>query len=80
MCIRDRETASSLQSKKWLPWAFIAGLGLVLFISGNYITQKRQSSVARTAMVIAELQSAVQGYGNEAILVARGNPNAVEEM
>lgn len=74
------EVANSSQPKKWLPWGVVACVGLALFLFSSHEMQKRQASVARTALVVADLQSSVQGYGNEAIQVARGNPAAVENM
>lgn len=78
------ETAAGLPasglSGKWAMWGVIALAGWFAWIVGSLMAQESQNSVARTAMVVTELQSAAQGLSMDAFRATRGDPGAIDTL
>lgn len=64
----------------WLWWTVLAVVGLALVVFGSLSAAKEQNSVARTAMVVAQMQAGIQSLSAEAMLAARGNPGAIDDL
>ena len=64
----------------WLWWTVLAVVGLALVVFGSLDAAKEQNSVARTAMVVAQMQAGIQSLSAEAMLAARGNPGSIDDL
>lgn len=67
-------------AQPWMLWALVAVAGLVMMVFGGLGASREQSSVARTAMVVAQMQAAVQSLSVEAALTAQGNAGAIDSL
>jgi len=61
-------------------WGALALVGLLLSILAGWGAQRHKSSVARTTLVVSEVQSGIQAIGVEALMAARGNPGSIDAL
>lgn len=74
------EMKGALQAHRWVSWAAVAVAGLLLAVGGGWSSQQSQNSVARTAMVVADMQTGVQALANDSMMAARGNPGSIDNL
>lgn len=67
-------------SRRKLGWALLGLVGLAALVGGTFSAHRQQNSVARTAVVVAQMQSGVQALSSEAVLAARGNAGAIDRL
>lgn len=68
------------QARRWAGWAGLAAVGLLLSIVGGWGAQREKSSIARTTLVVSEVQSGIQAMGVEALMAAQGNPGSIDSL
>ncbi len=74
------DVRSNAQARRWVGWGVLAAFGLVLSIIGGWGAQRQKSSVARTTLVVSEVQSGIQAMGVEALMAAQGNPGSIDSL
>ena len=70
----------ALQARRWVGWTSLSVVGLVMVILGSLQSQSYQNSISRTAMVVTDMQADAQALASEALLAARGNPGAFDNL
>lgn len=68
------------RAQPWLWWTVLAVVGLAMVVFGSLGASREQNSVARTAMVVAQMQATVQSLSAESMLAAQGNAGAIDSL
>ena len=68
------------QARRWVGWGALAAVGLLLAVVGGMGAQKEKSRIARTTLVVSEVQSGIQAMGMEALMAAQGNPGSIDNL
>lgn len=74
------EVSPNAQARRWVGWGVLAAVGLLLTIVGGMAAQREKSRVARTTLVVSDVQSGIQAMGMEALLAAQGNPGSIDSL